>query len=167
MQDQTFDHKRWINFMPQERAVILFILDGDQLLLIHKKRGLGHGKINGPGGRLESGETPRDAAVRETQEEVGLTADNLTECAVLRFIFTNGYLLEVTVFTAESYSGEMVETDEAKPFWCKQAEIPYERMWADDQLWLPHVLNNKYVNGQFFFDEDELLESSVSFRPSA
>jgi 8-oxo-dGTP diphosphatase len=166
MVDQTFDSNRWVNFAPQEHAVILFILDGEKLLLIHKKRGLGHGKINGPGGRLEPGETPHQAAVRETEEEVGLTASRLTECAVLRFIFTNGYSLEVTVFTAEAYSGELVETDEAKPFWCRRSEIPYDRMWADDRLWLPHVLDEKYVNGHFYFDEDELRESSVSVGPS-
>ena len=54
--------------------MILFVLDGDQILLIDKKRGLGHGKVNGPGGRLEPGESAYQAAVRETREEVGLEA---------------------------------------------------------------------------------------------
>jgi 8-oxo-dGTP diphosphatase len=167
MQDEKFDHRRWTSFSPQECAVILFVLDGDQILLIHKKRGLGHGKINGPGGHLEPGETPYNAAVRETKEEVGLTVDHLTERAVLQFIFTNGYSLEVTVFTAESYSGELVETDEARPFWCRLTEIPYDRMWADDHIWLPLVLDEKYVTGQFVFDDDVMLESSLSVLPPA
>jgi len=144
--------------------VILFVLDDDQILLIHKKRGLGHGKVNGPGGRLEPRESAYQAAVRETEEEVGLVVGNLTEQALLHFVFTNGYTLEVTVFTTNSYSGEMIETDEARPFWCKRTEIPYDRMWADDRIWLPHVLAGDYVTGEFIFDGDAMLQSAVSAR---
>ena len=35
--------------------------------------GLGAGKINAPGGKLEAGETALAAAIRETQEEIGVT----------------------------------------------------------------------------------------------
>ncbi|MCK4515377.1 MAG: NUDIX hydrolase, partial [Spirochaetaceae bacterium] len=69
-----------------------------------------------------------------------------------------------TVFTTESYSGEMMETDEARPFWCKRSEIPYHRMWADDRIWLPKVLAGQYVHGQFLFDDDVLLQSAISVR---
>ncbi len=62
----------WSTWTPTEEATLLFAFDGGgRVLLIHKKRGLGKGKINGPGGRLEAGETPVQAAVRETREEVG------------------------------------------------------------------------------------------------
>lgn len=45
----------WTGWVPRERAVLVFLRDGDQLLLIHKKRGLGTGKVNAPGGRVETG----------------------------------------------------------------------------------------------------------------
>jgi 8-oxo-dGTP diphosphatase len=161
MESKDDGKRRWSDFKPREQAVILFVLDGAKILLIDKKRGLGHGKVNGPGGRLEPAETPYQAAVRETAEEVGLLADQLTERALLQFVFTNGYTLEVTVFTTESYSGEMTETDEARPFWCERSEIPYDRMWADDRIWLPRVLAGEYVCGQFIFDDDVMLQSAV------
>lgn len=164
MRSERLSDDGWSDFKPREHAVILFVLDGDQVLFIDKKRGLGHGKVNGPGGRLESGESPYEAAVRETREEVGLVVGQLTEQALLQFVFTNGYTLEVTVFTTESYSGEMMETDEARPFWCKRSEIPYHRMWADDRIWLPKVLAGEYVHGQFVFDDDVLLQSAISGR---
>jgi 8-oxo-dGTP diphosphatase len=151
----------WPDFTPRERAVITFITEGERILLIHKKRGLGHGKVNGPGGRLEDGESPLEAAVRETREEVGLSIGEAREVALLQFAFTDGYSLEATVFLSSSYSGTPVETDEARPFWVRRSEIPYDRMWADDILWLPRVLDGEYVRGQFLFDEDEMLESSV------
>lgn len=63
----------WDSWKPEQRATLLFVVHDDQVLLIHKKRGLGAGNINGPGGRIEPGETPLAAAIRETQEEVGVT----------------------------------------------------------------------------------------------
>ncbi len=49
----------WTTWEPKERATLLFVIKEGQILLIRKKRGLGAGKINGPGGRLEPGETRR------------------------------------------------------------------------------------------------------------
>ncbi|RKX74483.1 MAG: NUDIX hydrolase, partial [Spirochaetes bacterium] len=53
---------------PVEEAVLCFIRDRkeEKVLLIHKKTGLGAGLINAPGGRIDPGETPEEAAVRET-----------------------------------------------------------------------------------------------------
>jgi len=63
---------------PQERGVLCFIVKEGKILLIEKKRGLGAGKVNGPGGRIEKGETEEQAAARETQEEVGITPRGLS-----------------------------------------------------------------------------------------
>jgi len=60
----------WDNWTPEEVATLLFVARAGEVLLIRKKRGLGAGKINGPGGRLEENETPLECAIRETQEEL-------------------------------------------------------------------------------------------------
>lgn len=50
-----------------------FIVSGDNVLLIRKNRpDWQNGKFNGIGGKLEEGETPLDAMVRECREECGL-----------------------------------------------------------------------------------------------
>ena len=147
-----------------EHAVILFVRDRGRILLIDKKRGLGAGKVNGPGGRVEAGETPAEAAVRETREEVGLEVRDPVEAAQLAFEFTDGLRLHVTVYLATTYGGTLVETDEAAPFWEDERAIPYDRMWADDRLWLPDVLAGRYVEGRFGFDDDSMLWSELSVR---
>jgi 8-oxo-dGTP diphosphatase len=159
----------WQAFVPAERAVIVFVRNRNHVLLIHKKRGLGAGKVNGPGGRLEPRETPEEAAIRETHEEVGLQIADLHERAHLQFAFLDGYLLEVYVFVTRVFQGTLVETDEALPFWCHQDEIPYDKMWADDALWLPHALNGRRVWGRFVFDQDEMRwhEVNASFEAGA
>ena len=63
----------WTSWRAVDPATLVFVIKGDRILLIRKKRGLGAGKVNGPGGRLEAGETFGQCAVREVQEELGVT----------------------------------------------------------------------------------------------
>src|SRR3954469_894936 len=103
----------WSRWTPRERATLCFIVKGGRIMLIHKKRGLGAGKVNGPGGKIEAGETPLAAAIRETQEEIGVTPRGLEERGHLHFQFTDGYSLHCTVFMADGLEGTPHETDEA------------------------------------------------------
>lgn len=59
----------WASWKAKDPATLVFVVKEGSILLIRKKRGLGAGKINGPGGRLEAGERPLEGAVREAQEE--------------------------------------------------------------------------------------------------
>lgn len=151
----------WTNWQPTETANLCFIVKDGRVLLIHKKRGLGAGKVNGPGGKLEPGETARDAAIREVREEIGVTPLHLENRGVLHFQFTDGYALHCTVFVARDLEGELIETDEAKAFWCDVDAVPYAEMWEDDQHWLPQVLDGKSFTAWFVFDKDRMLEKRV------
>ncbi len=156
----------WAAWQPAETAVLTFIRREGQLLLILKKRGLGHGKINAPGGRTEPGETNEQAAVRETQEEVGLTPLGLRPAGRLDFAFTDGYSLRCHVFTAEACAGTLTETDEADPFWCSESDIPYGRMWSDDRLWIPLMLQGRGFEAQFVFEGDLMLWHRLQAAPA-
>tara|TARA_B100000674_G_scaffold478036_1_gene474683 strand:- start:984 stop:1259 length:276 start_codon:yes stop_codon:yes gene_type:complete len=63
----------WGQWTPDMRATLMFIRDGNEVLLMRKLRGIGAGKINAPGGKIEPGETPLEGAIRETQEELLVT----------------------------------------------------------------------------------------------
>ena len=147
----------WDTWVPAEVATLCFIRKEGKLLLIHKKRGLGKGKINAPGGRQEKGETLEQTAVRETQEEVGLTPTGLLPAGRLDFAFTDGYSLQAHVFTATDAHGTLTETDEAAPFWCDENDLPYDEMWSDDRLWLPLLLDGTRFEAQFIFENDHML----------
>jgi 8-oxo-dGTP diphosphatase len=147
--------------MPQMRATLLFIFHDDKVLLIRKKRGLGAGKINGPGGKLDPGETPLECAVRETEEELGVRPENAEEFGILRFQFTDGLGLLCHVFRADAFAGEAIETDEAIPLWTPVAGIPYHEMWADDFHWLPLLAARIKFRGDFEFDGDRMLTCQV------
>ena len=49
---QSVEEVDWEYWKFSEDAVLCFIEDQENLLLIHKKTGLGKGKINAPGGRI-------------------------------------------------------------------------------------------------------------------
>lgn len=144
-------------FVPVDVATLLFVRRGLELLLIRKRRGLGAGKINAPGGRLEPGETPEQAAIREVQEEVGVTPTGVRARGELRFVFTDGYRLHCHVFAADGCVGEPVDTDEALPRWVPVDRLPYDEMWADDALWLPKLLAGWRFDGRFTFDGERML----------
>lgn len=162
--DFHVDRIDWERWQPTEYANLCFIVQDGRILLIRKKRGLGAGKINGPGGRLEPGETALQAAIRETQEEIGVTPTGLEEVGGLYFQFVDGYKLHVAVFFAGGCEGELVETDEATPIWTVLDRIPYDEMWQDDPHWLPLVIERQRFRGFFVFDKDRLLNHRVERR---
>lgn len=153
----------WQTWTPTEFANLCFVIRDGKILLIRKKRGLGGGKINGPGGRLEAGETAEQSAIRETQEEIGVTPLGLQLGGELFFQFRDGYKLHVAVFVANDCVGEMIETPEATPLWTDLDKIPYAEMWQDDPIWLPHLIARKKFRGFFLFDGETLLSHRMEF----
>lgn len=152
----------WGAWEPRDRATLVFVRRGDELLLIRKLRGLGAGKINGPGGRIEPGESAYECAARELHEELGVAPVGLRVAGELAFQFRDGYSIHATVFLADDCLGVPHATDEAVPRWTAIDAIPYAEMWADDALWLPLLLDGIPFRGRFVFDGDEMLDHEVA-----
>jgi 8-oxo-dGTP diphosphatase len=158
---KSVDDIDWGHWRPVDPATLVFVLRGADILLIRKKRGLGAGKINGPGGRLEAGETPVEAAVREMEEELLVRPTGLLLAGENSFQFVDGYSIHVHVFSATGFEGEPAETSEATPLWFPQSAIPFAEMWEDDHLWVPHLLAGRWFRGRFIFDGDRMLDAQV------
>jgi 8-oxo-dGTP diphosphatase len=155
---QSINDIDWTTWVPQERATLLFVIQDGNVLLIHKKRGLGAGNINGPGGRIEPGETALQGAIREVEEELCITPKDVTLCGDLSFQFVDGLSIHCTVFRAEGYGGTPSETEEAIPLWTPLEAIPYDRMWEDDQYWIPLMLERQPFSGVFLFDGSRMVD---------
>jgi len=159
----SYDHIDWDSWQPDERAVIVYITDkkSQKLLLIIKKKGLGEGKVNAPGGRLEDGETFAEAGIRECQEEVSITPLFPEKRVELHFQFTSGYSLYGEAFFTDSWEGEAQSSDEADPFWCDLDKLPWDRMWEDDGNWLPLALAGKKLRGFYVFNDDKMISEKL------
>ncbi len=135
------------------------VMDGARVLLGMKKRGFGAGKWNGFGGKVEGGESIRDAAMRELSEEAGITARASEEVGVLRFFYEHERLeMEVFVFRITEYEGEPAESEEMRPQWFDADAVPFDSMWLDDPHWLPAVLGGKKVHAIFRFTDYDTLQ---------
>ena len=124
--------------------------DGEpEVLLGHKKTGLGTGKIVALGGHVEERETAIQAAAREVKEESGIAvaAESLREAAHITFLFPTrpAWDMTVEVFISAAWSGEPAETHEIRPEWFPVAALPFDRMWDDGKDWLPRVLAGAFV----------------------
>ena len=152
----------WDYWEPTESCVLTYVTDGDKILMIMKKTGLGSGYINAPGGHIELEETKTEAAIRETKEETGLTVSDLEERGILRFQFKDGLRMLGYVFFTSSWEGELIdECEETKPFWTDISTLDYDAMWEDDRLWLPMALEGKKFSGYFIFDDKTMLDSRI------
>lgn len=135
------------------------------MLLIHKKRGLGAGKLNGAGGKVDPGESPLEAACREFEEELGARPVDPVKLGEVAFEVLDGPSIRIHVFRVERVEGEPRETEEAVPVWCPIDDLPYERMWEDDRYWLPLLVSGRPFRASALFREDELLGVDVRTPP--
>ncbi len=129
----------------------------NQILLAMKKRGFGEGKYNGVGGKIEEGETPEEAMIRETEEEIMVTPTQYEKVGVISFDeYYKGQKGNVIfhLYVASEWIGEPKETEEMCPKWFDITEIPYDNMFPDDKYWLPLILEGKKINAYFDFDEN-------------
>ena len=136
---------------------LIYVLnDQNQVLLGLKKKGFGEGLWNGPGGKVKPGESPEEAAKRELLEEVGIQAAELESRGILYFVFhkTGETAHPCHVYVCRDYTGSPAESDEMIPKWFNLDDIPYDRMWEDDTLWLDTVLRGGNVNLKCWFDEN-------------
>ncbi len=144
-------------------ASLLFLLKGDQILLAMKKRGLGEGKWNGPGGKQEPGESVLQAAVRETEEEIGVTPLNPRLVGKLKFYLVDQpeYNFLCHMFVATDWQGEPHESDEMRPQWFSIKDIPYDQMWADDFIWMPILLDGGLFEGSATLDGNVIITEDI------
>ncbi|MCY4212644.1 MAG: 8-oxo-dGTP diphosphatase [Gammaproteobacteria bacterium] len=155
--------QRLAGWRPQFIGTLMFIRDRRRVLLIRKKRGLGAGRINAPGGKIEAGESPLACAMRETREEIGVTVRQATLMAELRFVERVDQQWYGYAFVASDFAGTPTETVEATPHWFADADIPYGEMWEDDRLWLPHLLAGRFVKADFLFESSAALAHQLQW----
>jgi 8-oxo-dGTP pyrophosphatase MutT (NUDIX family) len=102
-------------------AASVALIDRDRVLLIQRARKPWLGMWSLPGGRLEPGETPEQAAEREILEEVGLRVWRLHP---IRRMFLGEGRFVLQVYATEAFEGEIVASDEVSDWrWVRADEI--------------------------------------------
>ena len=123
----------------------------NEILLGMKKRGFGTGKWNGFGGKIESGESAEEGAIRELEEESSLvvSGENMLRRGYLVFNMQESQkIMKVHVYETWKWSGNEAESDEMRPQWWREDSIPFDLTWLDDKYWMPLLLESKTFVGR-------------------
>jgi len=150
--------------MTRTRMTLCLAYEHPYILLAMKKRGFGKGRWNGYGGKVKEGESVEESAVREIEEESRIKASRLEKIGIIDFEFQTdpGDILEVHFFHILDYKGEAIETEEMRPRWFDIEKLPYNKMWPDDQYWMPIFLRGEKFKGRIYFkDQNTILEEKI------
>ncbi len=139
-------------FLTREHAGV------QQVLLGLKKTGFGRGKVVGLGGHVEPGETDKEAACREVQEEAGLVVrqEDLRDAGVVIFDFPARpeWNMSTRLFVAAHWTGQPAESTEILPEWFDIGALPVDRMWQDAAHWLPLALSGSVLRLTVVLNDD-------------
>ena len=146
-----------------QQVTLLFLRRNNEILLAMKKRRFGAGKWNGVGGKTEPNETIIQAAVRECQEEIGVTPLEPRLVGRIKFYMTHDpeFLHDAFVYVTDRWEGKPVESEEMRPQWFALQDIPYKDMWPDDILWIPYLLEGKLFAGNVTIDGDTVASHTL------
>ena len=146
------------------RATVVFLRKKNEILLGRKTRGIGKGRLNGPGGGIEEGETPRESGARETFEETGIKVlpENLETIAIVYFHnIRDGaekFICRCVVFSAREWEGKFRNTEElAEQGWRDAENLPLDEMMASDREWLPVALKKKIIAHSYIGENQATL----------
>lgn len=101
-------------------TTLCYIENEGKYLMLHrvkKKNDINEGKWIGVGGHVEYQESPEECLVREVKEETGLTLTSYRFRGVVTFISDTCEAELMCVFTADGYTGELIECDEGELCW--------------------------------------------------
>ena len=98
-----------------------------------------------PGGHVEPGESVVESVIREMKEETGLLVSNLRLCGIKQFPIDGGRYL-VFFFKTDSFTGELVSSDEGKMEWVCRKDLPKQNTVSD------------FMDMLKVFDRDDLTE---------
>ena len=148
-----------------QRIANLLAVQNDQVLLLQKPR---RGWYVAPGGKMESGESIYEAAVREFQEETNVTPQNVHLKGVYTMIIKNGEQVVdewmLYTFLAKGIEGTPYEeTREGKLDWHPIERLQTLPMAEGDRTNLLFAVNQKGIQyGTFEYTEDfELISESI------
>lgn len=104
--------------MDKLETTLCLLKRNNEILLAMKKRGFGEGKYNGVGGKIEFDETPEDAMIRETQEEINVTPIKYEKVGLIEFdeyYKGNKQNLVFHLYMVYDWTGEISESEEMRP----------------------------------------------------
>lgn len=120
-------------------TTLCYIQRDDQYLMLHrirKHKDPNQNKWIGVGGGIEDGETPDQCLLREVKEETGFTLTSWKKRGVIDFISDTWEDEIMHLYTADGFTGEIIDCDEGVLQWVKIADVLTLPLWEGDRVFL-------------------------------
>ncbi len=152
--------------MVQLATLCYVMYEGKTLMLFRNKKPNDYheGKWNGLGGKFEQGETPEECAIREVEEESGLLMIEPKMKGFITFPMFDGKKdWYVFLFTADKFSGKLIDSNEGKLEWIQNEKLADLNLWDGDKIFIPWLFQEKYFSAKFVYEAGKFIRHEVSF----
>ena len=147
-------------------ATLCYVRRDECTLMVYRNKkanDIHEGKWNGLGGKIEAGETPEECVIREVYEESGLSIRNPRLCGLLMFPAFKGNDWYVFVFTAQEFTGELIESPEGRLEWIPNDRVLNLNLWESDPVFMPWIRVGKFFSAKFEYEGDKMCGYDVVF----
>lgn len=139
------------------KFTLCFVSYKEKILMLFRNKEPNKGRWNGVGGKIEQGEAPREAALREIMEESGLQVTSISYQGIVSWNNEGG----MYVFLAESDTDLLIDCDEGSLAW-KDIEwvMTNPEVVSNIPLFLPYMMEQKNSLQEHSFhysDEGEII----------
>ena len=147
-------------------TTLCYIENNDKYLMLHrikKQNDMNQGKWIGVGGHVEDQETPEECLVREVKEETGFTLTSYKFRGLVTFINNECESELMCVFTADGYTGELIECNEGELCWIDKNTVPELPAWEGDKVFLDLLLSGeeRFFSIKLQYEDDKLVGKSI------
>ena len=148
-------------------ATLCYVQKDNKTLMLHrvkKENDYHEGKWNGLGGKFEPGESPEECAIREIKEESGLEVKSPRLKGFISFPnFDRKNDWNVFVFTADNFTGELIDSPEGNLEWINNDKLSELNLWEGDKIFIPWIFDDKFFSAKFIYEDGEFVSHTVEF----
>lgn len=152
--------------MRSNLTTLCYIERDDSYLMMHrvkKENDFNKDKWIGVGGHFEESETPEECLLREVREETGLELTSWKLRGIITFstdIYPTEYMF---LYTADGYTGEMIECNEGNLEWVKKTDVYDLPIWEGDKVFFKLLEEQEeFFSLKLRYEGDKLVETVLN-----
>lgn len=143
-------------------STLCYIEKDGKYLMLHrtvKKNDVNKDKWIGVGGHFEKGESPEECLLREVKEETGYTLVSWRYRGIVTFLYGDDVTEYMSLYTADSFTGEPTDCDEGILEWIDKTEIETLNLWEGDKIFF-RLLNEEhpFFSLKLVYDKSDVLQ---------
>lgn len=143
-------------------STLCYIEKDGQYLMLHrtvKENDVNKDKWIGVGGRFEQGESPEECLLREVEEETGYTLTAWKFRGIVTFVYGEDIVEYMSLYTADGFTGEMIECDEGQLEWVDKTQLFSLELWEGDKIFFQLLEKGReFFSLKLVYDTKDVLK---------